>query len=142
MKHTVAIVASPTFGYLENECKIDMVNSLSINLFQHAQSKHFWLLSLPTTIVLLQKRNAITIQYSIAEARQKELRSGINVNEYLDTCRIANVYFTSDVDAKLRIRDLNEYDEINLNKIGRTSVYDDDGIFKYSQHSGHDFDEV
>ena len=119
-----------------------MVNSLSIDLFQYAQSKHFWSLCLPTTIVLLQKRNAITIQHSIAEARRKELSSGINVNEYLDTGRIANVYFTSDVDAKMRIRDLNEYDEINLNKIGRTSVYDDDGIFKYSQHSGHDFDEV
>lgn len=117
MKHTVAIVASPTFGYLEDECKIDMVNSLSINLFQYAQSKHFWLLSLPTTIVLLQKRNAITIQHSIAEAKRKELSSGIKVNEYLDTGRIANVYFTSDVDAKLRIRDLNEYDEIDLNKI-------------------------
>lgn len=48
--------------------------------------------------------------------------SGINVdhehgNEYLDTGRIANVYFTSDVDAKGRMRDLDEHDKINGNKI-------------------------
>ena len=71
--------------------------------------------------------------------------SGINVdhehgNEYLDTCRMANVYFTSDVDAKGRMRDLNEHDKINGNKIRRTSLYDDE-MFNDSQNSEHDFDE-
>ena len=33
------------------------------------------------------------------------------------------MYFTSDVDAKDRIRSLNEFDMINLNEIRRTTVY-------------------
>ena len=56
---------------------------------------------------LIQKQNAITIQHSITNARQKEMRSGSHVNhgysdEFLDSDRVANVYFTSDVDAKSR----------------------------------------
>ena len=55
-------------------------------------------------------------------ARQKEMRSGTHVNhgysnEFLDSDRTANVYFTSDVDAKNRIRSLNEFSKINLNEI-------------------------
>ena len=34
-------------------------------------------------------------------------------------------YFTSDVDAKDRIRSLNEFNKINLNEMRRTSVHDD-----------------
>ena len=53
---------------------------------------------------LIQKQNAITIQHSITNARQKEMRSGTHVNhghsdEFLGSDRTANVYFTSDVDA-------------------------------------------
>ena len=56
---------------------------------------------------LIQKQNAITIQHSITNARQKEMRSGTHVNhgysnEFLDSDRTANVNFTSDVDAKNR----------------------------------------
>ena len=76
-----------------------------------------------------QQKNAVTIHHSIATARQKELRSGANVNqdrgnEFLESDGIVNVYFTSDVDAKDRIRSLNEFDMINLNEIRRTTVYD------------------
>ena len=76
-----------------------------------------------------QQKNAVTIHHSIATARQKELRSGANVNqdrgnEFLESGGIVNVYFTSDVDAKDRIRSLNEFDMINLNEIRRTTVYD------------------
>ena len=76
-----------------------------------------------------QQQNAMTIHHSIATARQKELRSGVNVNqdrgnEFLASGGIVNVYFTSDVDAKDRIRSLNEFDMINLNEIRRTTVYD------------------
>ena len=38
------------------------------------------------------------------------------------------VYFTSDVDAKNRIRSLNEFCKINLNAIGRDGMHDD-GVF-------------
>ena len=62
---------------------------------------------------LIQKQNAITIQHSITNVGQKELRSGVHVNhgysnEFLDSDRTANVYFTSDIDTKNRIRSLNE----------------------------------
>ena len=76
---------------------------------------------------IVQKRNAITIHYSIATAKQKEWRSGTNVNhnygnEFLDYDSITNVYFIGDVDAKDRIGSLNEFDTINLCEIRRTSV--------------------
>ena len=50
------------------------------------------------------------------------MRSGTHVNhgysiEFLDADRVANVYFTSDVDAKSRISSLNEFSKINLNEI-------------------------
>ena len=69
---------------------------------------------------LLQKQNAITIQNSIKTARQKELRNGANThhrytNDYLDSDKIATMYFTSDVEAKDRVRGLNEFNKINLN---------------------------
>ena len=69
----------------------------------------------------------MTIQHSITTARQKELRSGVNVNhghsnEFLDSDRTANVYFTSDVDDKNSIRSLNEFPKINLNGIRRTRI--------------------
>ena len=69
---------------------------------------------------LIQKQNAITIQHSITNARQKEMRSGSHVNhgysdEFLDSDRVANIYFTSDVNAKSRISSLNESSKINLN---------------------------
>lgn len=60
----------------------------------------------------LQKQNAITIQNLIMTARRKELRNGANShheysNGFLDSDWIANIYFTSDVDAKDRVRSLN-----------------------------------
>ena len=62
-----------------------------------------WLLIVDYFII--QKRNAITIHHSIATARQKESRSGINVNhdygnEFLDYDSITNVYFIGDVDGR------------------------------------------
>ena len=58
------------------------------------------------------------------------MRSGTHVNhgysnEFLDSDRTANVYFTSDVDAKNRIRSLNEFSKINLNAIRRAGMHDD-----------------
>jgi hypothetical protein len=55
-------------------------------------------------------------------------------NEFLDSDRIANVYFTSDVDAKNRIRSLNEFFKINLNAIRRAGMHDD-GVFNDCQLS-------
>ena len=96
---------------------------------------------------LMQKQNAITIQNSIKTTREKVLRTGANThhgysNDYLDSDKIANIYFTSDVDARNRVRDLNEYNKINLNEMGRKSMQDD-GFFKVSQQSDHEFgDEI
>ena len=92
----------------------------------------------------MQKQNAITIQNSIKTARQKALRTGANTyhefsNDYLDSDKIANICFTSDVDAKNRVRHLNEYNKINLNEMRRKNVLDD-GVFNISQDSNHDFD--
>ena len=52
------------------------------------------------------------------------LRTGANIhheynNDYLNSDKIANIYFTSDVDARNRVRDLNEYNKINLNEMRR-----------------------
>ena len=82
---------------------------------------------------LMQKQNAITIQNSIKTARQKVLRTGANIhheynNDYLNSDKIANIYFTSDVDARNRVRDLNEYNKINLNVMRRKNM-PDDGAF-------------
>ena len=57
---------------------------------------------------LLQERNTIAIQNSIPNAKQKELGNGRNTNyeysaEFLDLDRIANIYFISDVDAKIEL---------------------------------------
>ena len=56
--------------------------------------------------------------------------------------RTANVYFTitSDVDAKNRIRSLNEFSEINLNAIRREGMHDDE-ILNDCQLSGQEFDD-
>ena len=94
---------------------------------------------------LIQKQNAISIQHSITNARQKEIRNGVKVNhsysnEFLDPDRIANVYFTSDVDAKNRIRSLNEFCKINLNAIRRDGMHDD-GVFNDCLINDHDFDD-
>ena len=61
------------------------------------------------------------------------MRSGTHVNqgysiEFLDSDRVANVYFTSDVDAKSRISSLNEFSKINLNEVRRAGAHDD-GVF-------------
>ena len=61
------------------------------------------------------------------------MRSSSHVNhgyndEFLDSDRVANVYFTSDVDAKSRISSLNEFSKINLNEIIRAGAHDD-GVF-------------
>jgi len=91
-------------------------------------------------------KNAVLILNSIAVARKKELKSGINVNheygkEYLDSDRIANVYFTSDKDAKERIRSLNNLDMDNLNNIRRSSD-SKGGIFSVCQCSDHGVDNI
>ena len=36
-----------------------------------------------------------------------------------DSDKIANIYFTGGVDARNRVRDLNEYNKINLNEMRR-----------------------
>ena len=71
---------------------------------------------------LMQKQNAITIQNSIKTSRQKVPRTGANTHyeysyDYFNSDKIANVYFTSDINARNRVRDLNEYNKINLNTI-------------------------
>ena len=57
-------------------------------------------------------------------SRQKVLRTGANThheynNDYLNSDKIANIYFTSDVDARNGVRDLNEYNKINLSEMRR-----------------------
>ena len=69
------------------------------------------------------------------------MRSGTHVNqgysiEFLDSDRVANVYFTSDVDAKSRISSLNEFYRINLNDIRRAGAHDD-GVFNECKISDH-----
>ena len=49
------------------------------------------------------------------------------------------MYFTGDVEAKDRVRGLNEFNKINLNQIRRKNMLDD-GFFNISQHSNHDVD--
>ncbi len=82
---------------------------------------------------LIQKQNAITIQDSTTNARKKEMRSDNHANhgysnEFLNSDRTANIYFTSDIDAKNRIRGLNEFSKINLNAIKRAGMH---GICMY-----------
>ena len=74
-------------------------------------------MSLPCSF-LIQKQNPITIQHSTTNARKKEMRSDNHTNhgysnEFLDSDRMANVYFTSDIDARNRIRSLTEFSKIN-----------------------------
>ena len=63
-------------------------------------------------------------------------------NEFLDSDRTANVYFTitSDVDAENRIRSLNEFSKINLNAIRRTGMHDD-RVFDNCQLRDQEFDD-
>ena len=80
---------------------------------------------------LIQKQNALTIQHSITNARQKEMRNGSHVkhgysNEFLDSDRVVNVYFTSDVDAKSRISSLNDFYRINLNDVKKRGEFSSD----------------
>ena len=96
-------------------------------------------------LFLLQNQNAITIQNSIKITRQKVSRTGANThhgysNDYLNSDKIANIYFTSDVDARNRVRDLNEYNKINLNEMRRKNMLDD-GVFNFSQNSRRGVDD-
>ena len=89
-------------------------------------------MSLPCSF-LIQKQNPITIQHSTTNARKKEMRSDNHanhgcINEFLYSDRMANVHFTSDIDAENRIRSLNEFFKINLNAIRRERMHDD-GVF-------------
>ena len=89
--------------------------------------------------------DSITIQHSITNARQKEMRSGSHVNhgysdEFLDSDRVANVYFTSDVDAKSRISSLNDFYRINLNDVRRAGAHDD-GVFNECKISDQESDD-
>ena len=72
------------------------------------------------------------------------LRNGANThheynNDYLNSDKIANIYFTSDVDARNGVRDLNEYNKINLSEM-RSENMPDDGVFNISQNSNHNVD--
>ena len=60
-------------------------------------------------------------------------------NDYLNSDKIANIYFTGGVDARNRVRDLNEYNKIHLNEMGRKNM-PDDGAFNISQNSYHNVD--
>ena len=61
-------------------------------------------------------------------------------NEFLDSDRTAHVYFSSDVDAKNRIRSLNKFSKTNLNAIRRAGRHDD-GVFNDCQLSDQEFDD-
>ena len=61
-------------------------------------------------------------------------------NEFLDSDRVANVYFTSDVDAKSRISGLNEFYRINLNDVRRAGAHDD-GVFNECKISDQESDD-
>ena len=58
----------------------------------------------------------------------------------LDTYLVANVYFTSDVDAKSRISSLNEFCRINLNDVRRAGAHDD-GVFNECKISDLESDD-
>ena len=73
------------------------------------------------------------------------MHSGSHVNhgysdEFLDSDRVANVYFTSDVDAKSRISGLNEFYRINLNDVRRAGAHDD-GVFNECKISDQESDD-
>ena len=53
-------------------------------------------------------------------------------NDFLDSDKIANIYFTSNDDAKNRVRGLNEYKKINLNEMRRKNMQND-GFFNINQ---------
>ena len=72
------------------------------------------------------------------------MRNGFHVkhgysNEFLDSDRVANVYFTSDVDVKSRMSGLNEFYRINLNDVRRARVHDD-GVFNDCMTSDQETD--
>ena len=72
------------------------------------------------------------------------MRNGYHVkhgysNEFLDSDRFANVYFTSDVDAKSRINSLNDFYRINLNDVRRAGAHDD-GVFNEDDDADDDDD--
>ena len=72
------------------------------------------------------------------------MRNGSHVkhgysNEFLDSDRVANVYFTSDVDDKSRISGLNEFYRINLNDVRRAGAHDD-GVFNECMTSDQETD--
>ena len=83
-------------------------------------------------------RNKIQSLFKIRSRTDANIHHEYN-NDYLNSDKIANIYFTSDVDARNRVRDLNEYNKINLNEMRRKNVLDD-GVFNISQDSNHDFD--
>ena len=73
------------------------------------------------------------------------MRNGSHVkhgysNEFLDSDRVANVYFTSDVDAKSRINSLNDFYRINLNDVRRAGAHDD-GVFNECKISDQESDD-
>ena len=61
-------------------------------------------------------------------------------NEFLDSDRVANVYFTSDVGAKSRISGLNDFYRINLNDVRRAGAHDD-GVFNECKISDQESDD-
>ena len=61
-------------------------------------------------------------------------------DEFLDSDRVANVYVTSDADAKSRISSLNEFSKINLNETRRAGD-NEDGDFNECKLSDQEFDD-
>ena len=93
----------------------------------------------------MRRQNATTIQNSIKTAGRKAPRTGANThqeynNDYFNSDKIANICFTSDVDASSRVRDLHEYNKINLNEMRRKDM-PDDGAFNLGQNSTHSIDD-
>ena len=66
-------------------------------------------------------RNKIQSLFKIRSRTDANIHHEYN-NDYLNSDKIANIYFTSDVDARNRVRDLNEYNKINLNEMREEKI--------------------
>ena len=86
----------------------------------------------------LQSSILLSLLYAATSIFAAAWRRGFST--LLDTYLVANVYFTSDVDAKSRISSLNEFSNINLNEIRRAGAHDDGG-FNESKISDQEFDD-
>ena len=88
--------------------------------------------------IAVAERNKIQSLFKIRSRTGANIHHEYN-NDYLNSDKIANIFFTSDFDARNRVRDLNEYNKIHLNEMGRKNM-PDDGAFNISQNSYHNVD--